>query len=161
MPRKKRVKIILDTNFWISYLISDKIKYLDKVLFSKDVQLIFSNELLEEFLIVSQREKFKKFFHLSDIEKLLGLIDAYGKVVIVTSTQKLCRDPKDNFLLNLALDSKADYLVSGDNDLLEIEKINRTRIISLKVLEELFGKNARKHNKGCSQSRRSASASRS
>jgi hypothetical protein len=140
MPRKKRVKIILDTNFWISYLISDKIKYLDKFLFSKEVQLIFSNELFEEFLIVSQREKFKKFFDFADIEKLIKLIDNYGKIVKVTSALKLCRDPKDNFLLNLALDAKADYLVTGDNDLLELENIEKTKIISLKDLDEIFGK---------------------
>ncbi len=138
MPRKKRVKIILDTNFWISYLISDKLKYLDKFLFSKEVQLIFSNELLEEFLIVSQREKFKKFFDFADIEKLIELIDNYGKIVNVTSTLKLCRDPKDNFLLNLAKDAKVDYLVTGDNDLLELENIEKTKIISLKDLNEIF-----------------------
>lgn len=139
MPRKKRVKIILDTNFWISYLISDKIKYLDKFLFSKQVLLIFSNELLEEFLIVSQREKFKSFFHFTDIEKLLELIGNYGKIVKVTSRLKLCRDPKDDFLLSLALDSKADYLVTGDNDLLDLKAIEKTRIISIKDLDEIFG----------------------
>jgi hypothetical protein len=139
MPRKKRVKIILDTNFWISYLISDKIKYLDKFLYSKEVQLIFSNELLEEFLIVSQRVKFKKFFDFADIEKLLELIDNYGKIVKVTSNLKLCRDTKDNFLLNLAKDAKVDYLVTGDNDLLELENIEKTKIISLKDLDEIFG----------------------
>lgn len=138
MPRRKRVKIILDTNFWISYLISDKLKHLDKFLFSKEVELIFSNELLEEFLIVSQREKFKRFFDLTDIEKLLELIENYCKIVKVTSDLQLCRDSKDNFLLNLAKDAKVDYLVTGDSDLLELEVIEKTKIISLKDLNEIF-----------------------
>jgi putative PIN family toxin of toxin-antitoxin system len=138
MRRTKRVRIVLDTNFWISYLISDRIKSFDKYLFSKEAQIVFSTELLEEFLVVSQREKFSKFFPHSDVEKLMGLINDYGVIVKVKSNQEICRDPKDNFLLNLALDAKADYLVTGDNDLLVIETIGRTKIITLKDLEILF-----------------------
>jgi uncharacterized protein len=140
MPRKKRVKIILDTNFWISYLISNRIKKLDNLLFSQDVQLIFSNELLEEFLVVSQREKFRNFFNISDIENLIELIDSFGTIIKVSSNTNLCRDHKDNFLLNLAIDSKADYLVTGDNDLLDLKNINKTKIVSLKELDKILGK---------------------
>lgn len=45
-----------------------------------------------------------------------------------------CRDSKDNFLLNLAIDSKADYLVTGDSDLLDIEVIESTEIITINNL---------------------------
>ncbi|WP_281163572.1 putative toxin-antitoxin system toxin component, PIN family [Psychroflexus tropicus] len=43
---------------------------------------------------------------------------------------KLCRDPKDNFLLNLLVDSKADYLITGDDDLLVLDKMERTQIMT-------------------------------
>ncbi|MGG7664755.1 putative toxin-antitoxin system toxin component, PIN family [Dyadobacter sp. BHUBP1] len=43
----------------------------------------------------------------------------------------MCRDPKDNFLLALALDSNADFLITGDADSLVIEQIGKTRIITL------------------------------
>ena len=46
------------------------------------------------------------------------------------SNIEVCRDAKDNFLLNLAIDSKADYLITGDTDLLIIEKIKKTNIIT-------------------------------
>lgn len=47
-----------------------------------------------------------------------------------------CRDEKDNFLLALAIDSKADFLLTGDKDLLEIKKIGKTRIIAwIELLE--------------------------
>ena len=41
-----------------------------------------------------------------------------------------CRDPKDNFLLSLSVDGKADFLVTGDSDLLVLEKIEKTKIVS-------------------------------
>jgi uncharacterized protein len=41
-----------------------------------------------------------------------------------------CRDPKDNFLLSLSIDGKADFLVTGDSDLLVLRKIENTQIVS-------------------------------
>jgi uncharacterized protein len=43
---------------------------------------------------------------------------------------KASRDENDNYLLSLAKDIKADYLVTGDKDLLVLEKFNRTRIVT-------------------------------
>lgn len=94
--------------------------------------MIFSTELIEEFLEVASRPKFQKFFSESNIENLLELFDAYGKLINVNQNIDICRDPKDNFLLSLAVESKADYLVSGDSDLLTLEKIKTTKIVSWK-----------------------------
>jgi predicted nucleic acid-binding protein len=49
----------------------------------------------------------------------------------VTSSVSLCRDKKDNFLLALAKDACADYLITGDKDLLVIKKFERTQIITI------------------------------
>ena len=49
----------------------------------------------------------------------------------------ICRDEKDNFLLNLSVDGKADYLVTGDKDLLVLEMINKTRILTYRELIKL------------------------
>ena len=46
----KRKRIILDTNIWISFLITKDFSKLDKTIFSGDTVLIFSQELLEEFV---------------------------------------------------------------------------------------------------------------
>jgi len=137
MPGKK-TKLILDTNFWISFLISDRLKYLDDIIFRDGVKLVFSEELIEEFITVSRRAKFVEFFNEKDIEKLLELFSTYGVLYKTKSRIKSCRDPKDNFLLSLAVDSGADYLATGDKDLLEIRKVGKTRIISLHELEEIL-----------------------
>ena len=49
----------------------------------------------------------------------------------IISNVKVCRDPKDNFLLALANDGKADYLLTGDKDLLELKKFGKTKIITI------------------------------
>jgi putative PIN family toxin of toxin-antitoxin system len=127
----RKLIIILDTNIWISFLIINDYKKLDLLIKKRKIQLLFSNELLEEFITVSQRPKFKKYFTKNDIEKLLHYFDSYGKIIKIKSDIKECRDIKDNFLLNLAIDGKADYLITGDNDLLNMQIIQETKILSI------------------------------
>jgi len=133
----KNKKIILDTNLWISFLISKKFSQIDKLIENKTIIFIFSNELLEEFIDVVSRPKFKKYFPKRDVEKILEYFDQFGKLVEVTSNIRSCRDEKDNFLLNLSIDSRAHYLVTGDKDLLILKKIDKTKILTLSEFIEL------------------------
>ena len=126
----KSKKIILDTNLWISFLITQNYKEIDKLISERKVQLIFSKELIDEFINVVKRPKFKIFFNETDIEKLLDMFDYYGKLVDVKIKINECRDPKDNFLLSLAVASKSDYLITGDTDLLVLKKIQKTKILT-------------------------------
>ena len=126
----KSTKIILDTNLWISFLITQNYSVIDNLILEGKIKLIFSHELIEEFVTVANRPKFKKFFNNKDIEKLLRIFDSYGKLYKVSRRINICRDPKDNFLLDLAAESKAEYLVTGDTDLLVLKKIDNTRILS-------------------------------
>lgn len=126
----KSKRVILDTNLWISFLISKRLQELDLLLDSKAITLIFSIELLEEFLEVSNRPKFKKFFNSSDIQSLLNQLDEFGELIMVETKVNKCRDEKDNFLLNLSIDGKAHFLITGDSDLLVLKKIGRTQIVT-------------------------------
>lgn len=126
----KSKKVILDTNLWISFLISHRLDEIDYLLLEGKIRLIFSNELIEEFITVAKRPKFEKFFTDQNINDLLHLFDSYGKLIDVTTDVTDCRDHKDNFLLNLAIDSKSDYLVTGDADLLALQKIKKTKILN-------------------------------
>lgn len=134
----KSKKVILDTNVWISHLISNRFIFLDELIENGRITLIFSEELIEEFIEVAARPKFKDFFTEKDIEKLIENFDFYGKMVKVTSHVEKCRDEKDNFLLNLAIDSNADYLVTGDNDLLVLGMIEKTKILKVKEMADIF-----------------------
>jgi len=133
----KHRRIIIDTNLWISYLISKNFIWIDNLILDKNFRLVFSQELLDEFIEVAQRPKFRRYFSKQDLEKLIKFFDSYGVYFQVVSNINLCRDTKDNFLLALAKDSNADYLLTGDEDLLEIKKIGKTKILSASEFRDI------------------------
>lgn len=135
----KNKRIILDTNLWISFLISKKFNQIDQLIEDKKITLVFSDELIEEFIDVVSRPKFQKYFSKKDIEKILNYFDQFGILVKVNSTIEICRDEKDNFLLNLSVDSKANYLITGDKDLLVLKKIEGTEIVTFTDFIEHIG----------------------
>ena len=132
----KSKKVILDTNLWISFLITRDFSFLDNFIVTGKMKLIFSEELFGEFISVTERPKFKKYFTESDVKHLIRIIDRFGMLVQVTTEINRCRDIKDNFLLSLAIDSNADYLVTGDNDLLDLDYINETKILTIQGLRD-------------------------
>jgi putative PIN family toxin of toxin-antitoxin system len=95
------------------------------------IKLLFSQELIDEFVEVAQRPKFRKYFSLDDIEDLLTKVRAKAEFISVTSIVELCRDPKDNFLLALAQDGNATHLLTGDKDLLVLQKVGKTKILTI------------------------------
>lgn len=129
--QNKVSRIIIDTNLWISFLITKDFAKLDEILFSRHGILVFSQELLDEFFEVSRRPKFRRFFSSADIEELLETIEEYADFVKVHSKIQICRDPKDNFLLSLSVDGNADYLLTGDKDLLDLTKFAETEILTI------------------------------
>lgn len=134
---KKVNRIILDINLWISFLLASDYTKLDSILSLQQTQLIFSEELLNEFVEVAQRPKFKKYFSKDDLTELLSQIKNVAEFVEVTSEVSICRDQKDNFLLALAKDSNTDFLLTGDNDLLELKKFGKTRIVTIAYFLQL------------------------
>ena len=129
--KNKVSRIIIDTNLWISFLITKNFTKLDEIIFSGKCVLVFSQELLEEFLTVARRPKFRRFFSSSDIEEILETIEEYAEFIEVSTPIEVCKDPKDNFLLSLSVDGKADFLITGDNDLLILTKFRKTTIITI------------------------------
>lgn len=136
MPRKKAYRLVIDTNLWISMLINRDFSFLDKLLDNQQAILIFSEELLDEFLEVVNRPKFKKYFSKIDINQILEFIDQNAEFVNVFSEVSICRDDKDNFLLSLAKDGRADFILSGDKDLLDLIKFESTEILTIKEFSE-------------------------
>jgi putative PIN family toxin of toxin-antitoxin system len=130
MPAQKN-KVIIDTNLWISFLLTKDLSKFDTILASRRLTLIFSQELVDEFVEVTQRKKFKKYFALQDVEDLLVKIRDRAIFIEVTSTVSVCRDVEDNFLLALAIDSHATHLVTGDKDLLVLEQYGNTKILTI------------------------------
>ncbi len=127
----QKSKIIIDTNLWISFLITKDFSKLDDIIFSKKAVLIFSSELLNEFLEVTNRPKLRKYFVKENLEALLETIEEYAEFVEVKSSTSYCRDEKDNFLISLSVDSDADFLLTGDQDLLILNPHGKTKIMTI------------------------------
>ncbi len=127
----KPERIVLDTNIFIYFLISNSFQKFDKRLKSNQITLLFSEELINEFLQVVSRPKFKKYFSAKEVEELLDRIHKYAEFIEVSSKVNITRDKKDNFLIDLCIDGKADYLITGDENLLSIKKIKKTSILKI------------------------------
>jgi putative PIN family toxin of toxin-antitoxin system len=127
----KSERVVIDTNIFIYFLISNSFQKFDKVLKNRKVTLLFSEELLDEFMEVVSRPKFRKYFIKSEVDQLLNDLEHYSELIKVKSKVNICRDKKDNFLLSLCLDGKANYLITGDQDLLSLNRFKRTDIIKM------------------------------
>ena len=128
---KQKCRIIIDTNLWISFLLTNRFDFIDKLLINGKVELVFCSELLAELLDVVDRPKLQKFFTTEDWNLMFEIIEHYAIYVSVVTSVSLCRDAKDNFLLSLAKDSQADYLLTGDKDLLILKMFDGTRIVTI------------------------------
>jgi len=108
--QEKKDRVILDTNLWISFLLTKDYAKLDRILTDKELVILFNQDLLNEFIEVARRPKFKRYFSLKDLSELMHQMSSRAELIIVTSGIKICRDPKDDFLLSLAIDGKATML---------------------------------------------------
>ena len=133
MKNSDQIRVIIDANCWISFLISRRMSFIVDILNDNHFVLIYSNLLLSEILEVTQRPKFKKYFAQNDIQYYVQRIEESGEYF---DQQKLeqrypeCWDIKDEYLLNLAVVDHADYLITGDNDLLVLNNIGKCTIIN-------------------------------
>ena len=134
------MRVVIDTNDYISALIGKKHRLkLEKVLLDKNIEILSDVVLLEEIKEVAYRNKFRKYVSLEEVDRFVELLKYRLKPTIVTTQVNASPDPDDNFLLALAQEGKADYLVTGDkSDLLSLETFNGIPIIRLDTLLEII-----------------------
>lgn len=138
MPQGKTIRIILDTNILISFLIGKELAKLKDILNHPTIRLITTHQLLLELKLVTSREKLRKYFREDKVNELLSFLILIAGNVTIKHEVKLCRDPKDDFILALAKESKADFGISGDKDLLAVSPLGKTKIISPAGFEEVL-----------------------
>jgi putative PIN family toxin of toxin-antitoxin system len=131
-------RVIIDTNVLIGFLIGKRLRKLKDRISDSSIVLILTNQLINELRIVASRPKFRKYFDRKDVDEFVELISEIGLTFEVDNEITICRDPKDNFLLELCRTGLADYLITGDQDLLEIGEFGKTRIITPDNFEKLL-----------------------
>ena len=123
-------KFVFDTNTLISASLFKKSmprQALDKALTLGTILL--SESVIYELKNVFSRSKFDKYLS-SDLREvfLQDILDIAETVEIIQSFH-LCRDPKDDKFLDLIVNGHANYLITGDKDLLFLNPFKNTPII--------------------------------
>jgi putative PIN family toxin of toxin-antitoxin system len=136
MPSQNSSKVIIDTNLWISFLIGKELSYLKDLIVNEKIKIVTSDLLIAEIMLVTSRPKLKKYFQPEKVEELISLFDIVAEKVKLKKIESICRDPKDDFLLAMAKESKADYLITGDKDLLDIKVYRNTEILTANKFKE-------------------------
>lgn len=113
------MRFVFDTNVLVSALLFEDSKPA-KSFYSalRHGEILFSTDLLNEIHEVIYRSKFDRYISNEQRDAFLIALVQTGILVEITETIDICRDPKDNMVLELAVSGEADVIVSGDKDLL-------------------------------------------
>lgn len=126
------MKIILDTNIWISFLIGHRLQTILDIVTNDDFVIVVCPQLTKEIVDVAGRDKISRYISENDVEDLLRIIRVYcHSIDIMKLAESDVRDQKDLYLLSLAETIDAEYIVSGDADLTDLARHKNTQIITL------------------------------
>lgn len=138
------MKIIIDTNIWISFLLGKRLAFLKEVFYDKNIDIYMSEILINEIRDVIKRPKFKGKIDTESTKLLFEIIDKRCKHIDIPEVRDIeIRDKKDIFILTMARCCKADYIISGDEDLLVIHIFEGTKILKFSEFISLL---ANKHD---------------
>lgn len=123
-------RIVIDTNIWISFLIGKHLAGLHYHINSGHIKIVTCEMQLRELVDVLNRPRIRKYISEAQAEEFLDLLYEVALMVEPEQGAAICRDSKDDYLLYTAIAAKAKYLVSGDKDLLILDHIGCTQIIT-------------------------------
>ena len=126
---KTPLKVIFDSNVWISFAIGKRLDELKKTFSHQKIEIFVCQKLFYEVSKTIRKSKFVKYISPDRIQMLLEIMQACYWADIEEQIS-ISRDPNDNFLLDLSETINADFLITGDNDLLVLKKHKHTNIIS-------------------------------
>ena len=124
------IKVVLDTNVFISAILfgGNSRIILNEVIAGK-LKLFISEEILIEIQDVLARKKFDfspeiTRYIITEIEQISEIV--YPKI----EHNIVLKNPDDNMIIDCAIESKVDYIISGDKDLQDIIFYKKIEIIS-------------------------------
>ena len=133
------MRCIFDTNTLISALLfKDSIPGRAFYLALAQEVILISSATVAELTEVISRRKFDKYLTLEEREEFVASLLARAELIEVLEELKICRDPQDDKFLNLASTGEANYIVTGDEDLLILQTYHGTRILNARDFLELL-----------------------
>ena len=94
--------------------------------------LIYSQAIFDELVEKLELPRIRNKYNLSkaSIENFLAVLIAYGERVEPDRKVTVCRDPDDNHIIEVALTGKAEFVVTGDEDLLVLHHYETIRFVT-------------------------------
>jgi putative PIN family toxin of toxin-antitoxin system len=132
------MRCVVDTHVIVSasvFALSVPRQAVEKVLRSST--LLFSDFTMEELQNVLFRSKFDRYVSREERALFLAHLSAAAEFVSLIQLVRECRDPKDDQFLEVALNGRADVIVTGDADLLALHPWRETAILSPKDYQDL------------------------
>ena len=123
--------LVFDTNTLLSHLLipsSLPARAVKKDL--HDGRLIVSDDTLNELAEVLSRPKFDPYISLNDRQEFFRVFGRVAERVPIVRRVHVCRDPKDDKFLELAINGQASHIVTGDQDLLVLHPFHSIQIIT-------------------------------
>ena len=133
----KTDRVVLDTNIFISLIISQQLN--DLVIWSLDygITIYTCPELSDEISSVIKRQKVKKYL-TQPIASYIKFVTDVSSNIEIDKRFDRAPDIKDNYLFDLAYSVKSHYIVTNDIPLLNMKQVNKIKLISLRDWETLI-----------------------
>ena len=126
-----RERVVIDTNVLISSLFlttSTPARAVDKAV--TKAQLVATTETLRELIETLLLPKFDRYAHRDRREALLERVASLVEIVQIIQSIRASRDPKDDKFLEAAVNGRADVIVTGDRDLLDLNSFRGIAIVT-------------------------------
>lgn len=132
---RSKTRYVFDTNVIISAILLKTGRPAKAVQYAlKNGKILLSIELMEELNEVLGRKKFNRYITREDREEFLATLVERALLVDPVEEVRACRDPKDDKILELALSGGAEYIISGDLDLLVLNPFRGVKIVTVEEL---------------------------
>jgi putative PIN family toxin of toxin-antitoxin system len=130
------MKIVLDANVIIAAFAARGLCESIMEVCLSEHEIVLSDDLLDEVL---RNLRLKIKLPISIVENIGELLHEYSNILIpVALPSDVCRDPDDIKILGLAVVSDADYIVTGDKDLLVLESFQGIPILSPRSFSDIL-----------------------
>jgi putative PIN family toxin of toxin-antitoxin system len=128
MPHRHR--IVVDTNVVVSGLLFPRSDLNRALLKAQTWDMLASEATKLEIVEVLSRSKFDRYVALEIRQQLAAEYVRACETIPVHSTIQACRDKKDDKFLELAIDGRADLILTRDQDLLILSPFRGIRIVT-------------------------------
>mgnify|MGYP006288915075 CR=1 FL=1 len=136
------IRAVFDTNLLVSYLLTHRppiATLIDRHLAEEEIVLVTAPELLDELIRVLEYPRLKQYYSEEERKRFVALVLALGEIVeLPESIPSICRDPDDDAFIACAVAGDADVIVSGDHDLLDLERVGDIPILTAAAFLDLL-----------------------